>query len=192
MTFLTPYDPAVDKGPVRYRGGTWYWNHKYTSEFMVDSDFDLSDCIGFKGINHKKDGCRIYGWGCAEREELHFATGGRMLAFLLSGGIHCVDQALRTVHPRFPSRQFSYDLDAAISGIWFSLAQNKHARFGGPVKRSDNSRAVVMGALALHGANQSDEARNLAALLHDEATFQAALEAIVNDHFGVSGWTLPA
>lgn len=192
LTFLTPYDPAVDKGPVRHRGGTWYWNHKYTSEFMVDTDFDLADCIGFKGILHKKDGCRIYGWSCAEREVLHFITGGRMLAFVLSGGMHCVDPALRIVPSGSSSRQFSYDLDNAIRGIWFSLAQNKHVSFGGPIRKTDSSRAVVMGALALHGADQLDEARKLVDLLHDEATFQAALEEIVNDHFGISGWTLPS
>lgn len=191
LTFLTPYDPEVDKGPVRFRNGTWYWNHKYTSEFMVDSDLDLTDCISFKGIDHKKDGCRIYGRNCREREELHYITGGRMLAFLLSAGLHHVNPALRAVPAGMPSRQFSYEMDNAARGLWFSLVQNKHVSLGGPIKKADSSRGIVMGALALHGADQVNAARNLVNLLHDEATFQAALEAIVNDHFGISGWKLP-
>lgn len=192
LSFLAPYDPTKDKGPVRYRDGTWYWNHKYTSEFMIDSDIDLSDCTGFKGINHKRDGCRIYGWACAEREGQSFLTGGRMLAFVLSCGIHCVDQALRTVPSGDLSRQFSYDLDSAIGGIWFSLAQNRHALFGGPIQETNGGKEVVIGSLALLGSGQQDEARKLVTLLRDEATFQATLEEIVNSHFGISGWTLPS
>ncbi len=190
LTFLTPYNPEVDKGPVRFRDGKWYWNHRYTSEFMVDSDLNLTDCIGFKGIEHKKDGCRIYSSSCQEREVPHYTTSGRMLAFVLGGGIHHVDSALRTIPAGMPSRQFSYDIDSAASGIWFSLVQNKHVTLGGPIKNADRSKAVVMGALSLHGADNLDGARELVSLLHDEDTFQAAFESVVNDHFGVSGWKM--
>lgn len=191
MPFLTAYDPATDKGPIRERGGTWYWNHKYTSEFMVDCDLDLSDCINFKGIAHKRDGCRIYGWNCAEREILHFISGGRMLAFLISNGKHAVDPALRAAPPG-SSKLLSYDFDNGVSGIWFALVESKKARFGGGIRKLEESKAIVMGALALYGADQPDEARNLVALLKDEAIFQAALESIVDDHFGISGWKLPS
>lgn len=191
LKFLTPYDPSTDKGPIRERNDTWYWNHKYTSEFMVDSDLKLSDCISFKGIAHKRDGCRIYGGNCPEREVLHFITSGRMLAFLMSSGNHAVDPALRVAPPR-SSKTFSYDFENAVSGIWFALVQNKDTRFEGGIKRPEESKSIVRGALALFGADQPGEARELVSLLKDEATFQVALEAIVNDHFGACGWKLPS
>lgn len=191
LAFLKPYDPAVDKGPVRFRNGTWYWNSKDTSEFLVDSDFDLSDCIGFKGIAHRKDRCRIYKSSCPELEVLHFITGGRMLAFLISSGIHAVDSALK-IPPEGSSRPFSYDLDNAVSGIWFLLVNNKDSRFKGSINKIRDSKAIVMGALSLFGNDRPDEARNLVGLLDNETTFQSALEEIVNDHFGTTGWKLPS
>lgn len=154
-------------------------------------DLDLSDCINFKGISHKKDGCRIYRGRCPELETNPSVTAGRMLSFLIGSGIHSVDPALRSVPPG-SSRALSFDFEYGVSGIWFALAQNRKARFGGGITKLTESKAIVRGALALLGVDQPDEARNLVSLLKDEATFQAALEAIVDDHFGISGWQLPS
>jgi hypothetical protein len=48
----TPYDPTIHKGPLRYSGGTWYWNGKYTSEFMYADDLLLDRLSGFSFFKH--------------------------------------------------------------------------------------------------------------------------------------------
>ncbi|MBZ9703253.1 MULTISPECIES: hypothetical protein [unclassified Mesorhizobium] len=189
LKFLTPYDPSVDRGPLRVRNGTWYWNSRDTSEFMVDRDLDLSECIDFKGVQHKRDGCRLYGPGCSERNNSHFITGGRMLAFLLASGNHAVDPALRIL-PEGLSRSLSPSVDQGASSIWFDLVVNGATRFEGKVRKPERSVPMVRGALALLGAGRPDEARGLVSLLEDETVFEAALTAIVNDHFGIDDWRL--
>ena len=44
---------------------------------------------------------------------------------------------------------------------------------------------MVRGALALYGADRETEARESVSLLASANVFDDALEAIVNDHFGV-------
>lgn len=191
LPFLIPYWPATSQGPLREKNGAWFWNSKYTSEFMMDFDLDLSDCTSFKGIAHKKDGCRLYGRHCRELDVLHFLTSGRMLAFLIGSGNHAVDPSLRA-DPHERSRPLSSDFDNAVSGLWFALADHKGACFGGRIEKPEESQAILRGALALHGCDRSDDARSLVSLLKDKATFQTALEALVGDHFGISGWQLPS
>lgn len=189
LKFLTPYDPSVDRGPLRERNGTWYWNSRDTSEFMVDRDLDLADCVDFKGIQHKRDRCRLYGVACSERNNSPFVTGGRMLAFLLASGNHVVDPALR-IQTEGLSRSLSPSVDQGVSGIWFDLVTNDAARFEGKVRQPEPSVLMVRGALALLGAGRPDEARELVSLLEDDTVFRAALTAIVNDHFGIDDWRL--
>jgi len=189
LKFLTPYDPSQDQGPLRERNGTWYWNSRDTSEFMVDRDLDLSECIAFKGVHHRKDRCRLYGMACSERNTVPFVTGGRMLAFLLAGGNHAVDPALR-IKAEGLSRSLSPSVDDGVSGIWFELVTADAARFEGKVRQPEQSVPIVRGALALLGAGRRDEARSLVSLLEDETVFEAALAAIVNDHFGIDTWRL--
>jgi hypothetical protein len=62
--YVTPYDPSSDKGPLRERGGVWYWNGNYTSEFMIDGDLDLADCNSFEFISHNNNICRVHGSKC--------------------------------------------------------------------------------------------------------------------------------
>ena len=50
--YVREYDPASNRGPLRERGGAWYWNNQFTSEFMVEADIDLDQCTGFDFISH--------------------------------------------------------------------------------------------------------------------------------------------
>jgi hypothetical protein len=49
---------------------------------------------------------------------------------------------------------------------------------------------LVLSALVLYGAGREAEARRSASLLASVKVFDEALERIINDHFGVAGWTL--
>jgi hypothetical protein len=58
------------------------------------------------------------------------------------------------------------------------------------IRRPRNSQALVLGALALCGADRVAEARRSVSLRASVDVFDDALEAIVNDHFGISDWAL--
>lgn len=67
---------------------------------------------------------------------------------------------------------------------------NNESRFAGGIWRPASRQAVLRGALTLYGADRKAEARELISLLKSQEVFEKALAEIVNDHFGISGWTL--
>lgn len=186
---VIPYDSAADKGPLRERDGVWYWNDNYTSEFMIEDDLPLRRCRSISFIRHRRDICRLHGSSCGVRTASEFVTGGRVMAFLLGSGVHCLDHAFRrpaSMRSRLPLLDC---VDVGIKGITDAL-RNERSRFVGGIRRADSSRAVLRGALAHYGADRLDEARELVAQLASAQVFDAALEGMVNEHFGVEGWTI--
>jgi hypothetical protein len=188
--YVTPYAPSDDEGPLRERGGVWYWNGEYTSEFMIEGDLLLRDCIGFDFITHRPGICRLYrGGSCPDRRATRSSSGGRVLAFLLGNELHAIDRVLKAPLGSH-DRVLSDAVDAGADGIIRALG-NGADRFGGAIKAEASRQAVLRGALALYGADQKDSARELIALLNSEKVFEQALEEVVNAHFRTTGWTIP-
>jgi hypothetical protein len=79
-----PYDPETDRGPLRLRDGTWYWNDQYTSEFMVDADLALRRCVEIKTITHRRDRCRLHPSSCTEATRSIWLTGAQTLAYVIA------------------------------------------------------------------------------------------------------------
>jgi hypothetical protein len=185
---IVPYDPAADDGPLREREGVWYVNENYTSEFMIEDDLPLRRCKRVSFIRHRRDICRLHGPSCADRTASASETGGRFLAYMFGNGLHGLDHAFRR-HASMRSRLPLTDaVDVGIDGI-HDVLRDDPSLFVGGIRRLRNSRAVVLGALALYGADREEEARRSISLLASADVFDDALVAIVNDHFGVSGWT---
>ena len=189
LPFLRPYNPSTDKGPLRERNGTWYWNHGDTSEFLLERTLDLSECVNFQGTSHRPDRCRMHGSQCTELQTSTYKTTARMLSFILGHDIHSIDHVFKGRIPTGVNRPLSYEFTNGIGGIWLAFVVHKNARFEGEVTALKEGKAILKGALALYGSGQSRDARKLTRLLRDEASFKAAFEAVVNDHFGISNWT---
>ena len=85
--YVTPYDPETDKGPLQLKNGVWYWNRSKTSEFMIDGDLKLKNCIAFDIVSHDATKCGIYGASCPDAAADHYRIGGRIIAFILGNGI---------------------------------------------------------------------------------------------------------
>ncbi len=187
--FLTPYDPAIDEGPLRSHAGIWYRNADYTSEFMIEGDVDLADCVELDFVSHHPHICRSNGANCVDRSAASYKTGGRILAFLLGNDLHCLDHALKQPSIYDANRKLSYTVDNGIDGIVRALGNKKI--FSGGVKSASSRVAVLRGALALYGADQKHASRGLLSLLKSQSVFETALEEIVNSHFKIEGWTLP-
>jgi hypothetical protein len=127
---VTPYDPSYSKGPLRERHGVWYWNARYTSEFMVDGDLDLCDCTAFEFIRHHDSKCRVNGKNCPDHGAPPYRIGGRVLAFLIGNDLHSVDHMLK-VRSQFDSTRLLADaVDSGIAGIIRAIG-NRDDRFTG-------------------------------------------------------------
>lgn len=184
---VQPYDPTSSKGPLRERNGTWYWNRDYTSEFMIESDVDLALCTDFDFVPHHPDKCRLDGSSCQDRSSTPYRIGGKVIAHLLAHKLHTIDRVLKRSSAKRPLHTA---VDVGADGILRSLGI-KNERFGGAIRNSSSAKAVMRGALALYGSGRAREARELVALLKSPAIFETALCELVNEHFGITSWTIP-
>jgi hypothetical protein len=156
---------------------------------MVESDISLKDCTGFDFISHHSSICRPNGTGCPDFDTTTEKVGGRVIAFLLGNGLHSIDGVLRQPSRFDLDRPLSHAVDVGVGGIWRALGRKKD-RFGGAIRSESSRRAVLRGALALHGSGET-AAKDLVALLNSRDTFERALTEIVSVHFGIKRWTLP-
>jgi hypothetical protein len=178
---ITPYDPVKDQGPLRYKDGKWYWNGRFTSEFMIEDDLSLDRCTGLDFVRHNADICGPFGSECEDRQKQPspWRTGGRILSFILGNNLHVLDKHLKP-----PGANLTW-LDSAYDNLEDLLSQN--VSFAGPI-RGSKCEDVVRGSLALHGAGQVDQAQKLLAVISSEDNFIKALKAIVRGHFDDPTW----
>lgn len=186
---VTPYDPKTDDGPLRECGGEWFWNYKYTSEFMIDRDLALDECLSFEFITHNPNYCRLNGSSCSDKNAPQYKTAGRILAFLIGNDLHCLDHILKQPSIFQKTRMLANEVDSGVAGICTALAIKK-SHFSGSLHKSTSRQAVIRGALALYGSDQKQAALDLLSLLRSLDVFYKALTEIVNEHFGVEGWEL--
>jgi len=178
---VTRYDPTKCEGPLQLRGGKYYWNTAYTSEFMVEEDLSLDRCNGLRFVTHHEQYCRPFGTACEDRQKQPTPqrTGGRMLAFILGVGLHSLDQHLTSGAQPFTELETAYSgLEANLPGV----------KFAGPLNSDQDCEDVVRGSLALYGMDQVDQARRLLVKLSSREHFRNALRAIIRTHFGNPNW----
>lgn len=188
--YIREYDPSSDRGPLREHNGKWYWNGRYTSEFMVEGDIDLCDCTAFEFISHHSEICRLGGKSCRDRAAAPYRIGGRVIAFMLGHKLHALDRVLKRPSRSGQARPLHEAVDIGGDGILRALGL-KRERFGGPIKSKASAKAVARGALALYGSGKVSAARELVALLRSPNVFETALVDLVNAHFGTKGWSIP-
>jgi hypothetical protein len=187
--YVKAYDPASEKGPLRQRGDEWYWNGDYTSEFMIEADIPLDDCVGFEFITHHDKFCSLHRSACPDLSCQPMRAGDRTIAFLLGNNLHSIDHVLKRPSIFDPKRLLSHAVDVGVDGIMRTLGRKD--RFGGGIKAEPSRKSVLRGALAMYGGGQKKAARELIALLKSQSVFEAALADLVNEHFEITGWTLP-
>ena len=174
------YDPISDSGPIRLQDGKWYWRSDRTCELMLDSNLLLADCVDFYFIDHHKTYCSATS-GCDDRNLSIYESGARVLASILAGGIHSLDHIL--TKPILKDRPLSAAARNAIEGLasWMTACD-----FDGKQPKVRSKRAVMRGVLALLGADQRDAAMKLLASLRSGKEAKTALEAVIDEHFGLS------
>ena len=175
---LQAYDPETDDGPLRKIDETWYWNGRYTSEFMIDQDIPLSKVASFDFVGHAK--CRE-SRSCNEEKDGYKSTGGQVMSFILGNEIHGLDKVL------VDDGDLTSEADSTLISVYRALLP-KSRKFDGILGKTSSVTAVLRGALALHGSGQHSEAKRLTATIKDEDVFENGLEEIVRGHFDFAKW----
>jgi hypothetical protein len=182
---MKPYNPEKDDGPLQLRGGKYYWNDAYTSEFMIEDDLTLDRCTGIRFVMHHETYCSSLGSSCPDRIQqpsVH-KTGGRILAFVIGHGIHDIDHLLK---PAGGVQPFT-ELDTAFDGL--SRALQHTVVFTGPIVTAEQCAQILRGSLALYGSGQVTQSRALLGLIGSKSGFEAALLASIRTHFNDPLWT---
>ena len=175
---LQAYDPETDDGPLRKVDGTWYWNGRYTSEFMIDQDLALAKVASFDFVGHAK--CRE-SRSCDEEKNGYQASGGQIMSFILGNGIHSLDKVMSD------DGDLTSEANSTLISVYRALLP-KGRKFDGVLRKTSSVTAVIRGSLALHGSGQRSEAMKLTATIKDEGVFEKGLEKIVRSHFDLAKW----
>ena len=183
-TGVTPYDPAVDEGPIKILNGEWRWNSRLTAEFMVESPLPLADFSKVEFIQHNGGACRRYRSSCPERNVTWTKTAARVVGYLVGTQTAVLNEALLP-QVGLPNGQPSTTyVDAAYSGLYFALGA-KSAQFKGPVASRAKSRSLVRAALLQYALGDADGAKATVSILKTQAVFDLALRWILTDHFSI-------
>lgn len=185
---LASYDPAIDDGPLRLLDGRWYWRADKTSEFLIDRDLSISDCLELRFIEHHHTLCRLRGAACKDKDASLSRTGGKVLAFILGHAIHSADHALRKTLVRNNSEGLTEMVRYGAEGLYTALARPE-SRFKADGATDSHAEALLQGALALYDVRTIGRAKELIGLMSSSDVFDAALTALVNAHFETTGWT---
>jgi hypothetical protein len=175
------YDPTTERGPVRFKNDRWYWNAEYTSEFMVESDFALSDAKSLSFVEHAR--CRE-SRSCSEQEIRSNKAAAQTIAFILGNDIHCVD------HLMYDEQTLDAEAENHIVNLWSVLGRKKD-RFVGALAKSKSTEDVLLGALALYGSGQHAAAIEIVKTIRDQDVFTDALTSLVRKHFSLPKWQMP-
>jgi hypothetical protein len=183
---IQPYDPETTRGPLRLRDGIWYWNGKYTSEFMVDADLPLRRCVEIKTITHRRDLCRLHPSRCAEADSTTSSTGAQTLAYVLARNLTSVRRCIM--------HRSEHGIDHPLSTLRDTLGHLLHELTEdephGPITSARASEAAMKGALLLYGAGQFDDAQEVARTLGSRAVAETALLAHAREYLGLPEFSL--
>lgn len=171
------YDPVKDDGPLRKSGDQWYWNGKFTSEFMFDEDLYLWECTGLDFVRHHGEKCSLFGRDCSERKAnpSPTKTGGLILSHILACELRTIDTHLRPTIEKSRNEV----LDTAYTGLHNDLIME--AKFGGALKEASSCQKALTGALALYGMDRLDSALNSA---HPAGIFRPGQRRVDKDRAG--------
>ncbi|MXY57338.1 MAG: hypothetical protein F4Y41_13255 [Gammaproteobacteria bacterium] len=176
------YDPRQDRGPLRRIGGKWYCNGSDVSEFIVDEDIALSECTKMDFVDHHPDYCSEHGRRCEFRGTQGMAVRGPMLGFMLSRGVHVVDDCIEPLES--PS-----DIDFFVKDLEREIVEGQ--RVDGAIEGRRDRVALMHGVLALWSCGRVCEARRLARLFAGRKALRKTILGIIRDHFGLEKYTLP-
>jgi hypothetical protein len=185
-SLVRAYDPETARGPLRLCEGTWYWNRKYTSEFMVDEDLPLRRCVEIKAIKHRRDRCRLHPSSCTEADRSTWSIGAQTLAYVIARGLTGVRRCIMHRSENGVDDPGS-TLRDTLDHLLHELTEEEP---GGPITSPRRSQAAMKGALLLYGTGQFDDAKEVVRALASRAVAEAALQEEARAYLGLPEFSI--
>jgi hypothetical protein len=189
LAHVLPYDPQTSDGPLRRKGDEWYWNPRFTSEFMIDADLSLTQCVGLNFVTHHRNICRLFKSACRERQQNVWDSGACILGYLIGAGNTTINKALMPDLGLPDGKPSMTMIRGAVDQLWRRLA-GRNAKLSGPIKDSANAMRIVQAGMLQYAMGSEEHARSLIALLDSMDTFETALCDLVKAHFCLEDFKL--
>lgn len=178
---VVPYDPRKSGGPLLREGDEWFWNSSYTSEFMIDSDVELSRCRRIEIVRHHPRFCSL-ATSCRDTDRGSGETAALFITRLLGRGVG----SKRVREALLDKGRLCFTAEDGLMRFLmgckvYDMQPGRNINAG-----EESLRAIVQGALALYGNERPDEAKALLALIGSADLIQKALDEIVHSNFGVN------
>jgi hypothetical protein len=162
------------KGGVVYKGNEqWYWNGKYTGEFMIDSHLNLADLVKLDFVNHRRI-CSKNGNSCNDKNLSKFEAASVFLAIVIGKKLkHIGPSLLEKVKDDF---NFHYTCLYGLRNLFLELAPAKNNKL---LSLSDSeAEAIMTAALLMYGDRQYENSRILVECLSSKKFFYEIFEKI--------------
>ena len=170
-------------------GETWYRNKKYTAEFLIEGNVDLSKCYKVSFINHRDNICRLNGSDCPEMRREVWDSASYIVGYLI-GSDNIALNSIITPDIGLPGgRPSTTTLNGALCKIYFRLA-GKPERFTGPITSGKDARRIVHAAIFLYALGNLERAKRLVSLLKSDTVFEDALVDLARKHFDLPKFSL--
>lgn len=181
---VLPYDPAKEDGPLRHAGGLWYWNFRFTGEFMLQATLYLTKCRKVSFIKHHDLYCSS--GGCNDLGKTGERAAGRIIAQILSLDSSAIDDPLTVTEPK---RALSTAVDLGLTRIRSVLGATS-GKLKGPLNSNASVDAALRAALLQHAHGETVAAQQTTSLIGSDDLFRRRLAALVEDHFGLKSSVL--
>jgi len=175
---IVPFDPFAEGGPISKENEIWYWNGKFTGEFMIDSYINLDDLKRIEFVDHHER-CKKNGYSCKDKALAKHQAGSILLASVIG-------RRMRNVHPYFLEKEnngykFHYHCLFSLLRLAQKLAPSKNVGFN---NLDDNeAMSVVTAALLLYGNRRDGDLSTIKELIGSKKVFFEAFTKILKEYF---------
>lgn len=164
----------------------WYWNGKFTGEFMLDQDLPLRQSTGIHFCDHHPKFCRKDGSSCRELG-LHWSkAGARLIAKAIGQGV--LRSSPRNRKLFMDADRFEVQTQNCIHEILFELI--KLPTDG--IVRSRDDAALFLASAILDRFGRRKKADPLVRLFTDSTELEAAIRSRISKDYDVELSDVPA
>jgi hypothetical protein len=178
---VTEYDCTRPHGPLFYdaKHKTWFHNNNVTSEYMVLSDLQLSDCSRICFVDHHPRYCNKSGSACLDLKRSHYEAGIEVICKLIgTGQTHA--------GPLFASKSREDTVDSsvedAVSMIYRQIVEKFDEDRTGTITKRDRLEAMKAIFLAA-GWGYSKRVKVLLAQFPSKKAVETAFWDCIDEYF---------
>lgn len=179
---LHEYDYTQPHGPLFFdvEAGKWYHNNHVTSEYMILSDLQLSDCKGIRFVDHHPRYCNKWGARCPDLDRISRKAGAEVIGKLIGTG---QTHSASLFESRDTVGEIDFSVSAALSFMRQRILKKSNDMRMGTVAEAD--RVGIMQAIFLaFGWELSEQVSSLLAQYPSEDAVAESFQKCLDNFFG--------